>query len=178
MDAKMINRSISMGMIILLACLAACVSEINQPPHPTQIADTPSLPISTQLPATPTLHPPLSETPSSTPRTDEFILAFFDTWNKAVESGEIVETLSYFAEDATLETIGYYHLVSTGRDSILTALEHWIGSGYVHIVSQYVVSGDGDTYYWSQDSDEAKEFCYGKVIIRDLEIIYLGYSRC
>jgi hypothetical protein len=113
-----------------------------------------------------------------TPTADEYLASFFETWNEAVESGNIDDTLAYFAEDARLETVGYYHLVSNGRDEIRTALEHWIGSGYIHMIGDYVFSSDDEALYWDLESGEKTFFCHGKVIVRNHQIIYLGYSTC
>jgi hypothetical protein len=116
--------------------------------------------------------------PSPTPKGDELIIAFFDSWNRAVESGELEEPLDYFAEDATLETVGYYHLISNGREEIRTALEHWIGSGYLHAVDEYDISRDDEALYWNLEGGSEDNFCYGKIIIQGQKIEYLGYSTC
>lgn len=116
--------------------------------------------------------------PTPTPKAEEFILMFFETWNDAVVSGDIDETLAFFTEDAKLETVGYYHLISNGRDEIRTALEHWIGSGYLHAVGKYDISRDDEALYWHLEGGSEDNFCYGKIIIQGQKIEYLGYSTC
>ena len=116
--------------------------------------------------------------PTSTPQAEEFVLQFFDSWNKAVISGELDETLDYFSEDATLESVGYYHLLSTGKDEIRTALEYWIGSGYVHLLDEYEFSNDEEAMYWDLEFGGDNNFCHGKVVVRGQEIVYLGFSTC
>ena len=122
-------------------------------------------------------NPAVHQSPTPTPLPEELI-SFFETWNAAVESGDVGGALEYFAEGATLETVGYYHLISNGKDEIRTALEYWIGSGYVHLVDEYEFSNDEEAMYWDLEFGGDNNFCHGKVVVRSQEIVYLGFSTC
>lgn len=121
---------------------------------------------------------PGSDQPTPTPTADEILISFLETWNDAVETGDVEHTLAYFAQDATLETVGYYHLISKGWEEIHSALEYWIGRGVVHPLGEYALSSDDQALYWDLSEGDPNHFCHGKVILRDLKIIYLGYSTC
>lgn len=163
-------------VVLCLTILPGCNTGEEELPSPTLIPVT-ALPTNTPPTSTPPFTPTVeAAAPTLTP--EDLILDFFETWNKSVISGEVDELLGFFAENATLETVDYHHLVSTGREEIRTALEYWTSFGYHHLIDLYELSGDGDVYYWNLESDDEKAFCHGKVILRGSEFVYLGYSTC